>query len=269
MSLRIDKRAIEAGTRRLATGFTTEVEQDLKNMNGIDIDTEMTNMMSYEIQAEIDREMIMRMIQICLDTGLGSGVSIWKPSLADGRWYAEKSVNFYIKLVNESNLLAIKNRRGAANFIVATPKVCTILQSLKEFRNYTISSDVQTHPNGIARVGTLAGQFTIYRDTRMTSQYLSGSRSSTVEYALLGYKGAEYWDTGLIYCPYIPVIVQRAMTPGTFESRVGMMTRYAIMDNLFGSENYYHLIIAKELDAVGIDCTSACEPTGCQTRYMM
>jgi len=81
-----EKTAVEAGTRRLAARWSVELEQDLKNMNGIDIDTELTNAMSYELQAEIDREMIIRMIQTALNAGFGQGFSVWSPASADGRW---------------------------------------------------------------------------------------------------------------------------------------------------------------------------------------
>jgi hypothetical protein len=247
MSLKIEKKAVEAGTRRLATSWSMELEQDLMNMNGIDIDAEMTNAMSYEIQSEIDREMVVRMIQVALNGGFGTGYSVWKPQLADGRWFAERGVDFYAKIVVEANRIAIRNRRGPANFIIATPKVCTILQLLPEFRAFEVASSIQAHPNGVARVGTLAGQFNIYRDTRTEAQFLAGVRTEPVEYALLGYKGSEFWDTGIVYCPYIPVLVQRSISPHTFTPNVGMMTRYGVIDHLFGSQNFYHLVIARDL----------------------
>jgi hypothetical protein len=125
-----EKTAVEAGTRRLGARWSIELEQDLKNMNGIDIDAELTNAMSYEIQAEIDREMIIRMIQAALNGGLNSGYSVWSPASADGRWLAERNRDFYQKLIVEANRIAVRNRRGAANFIVATPRVCAILEML-------------------------------------------------------------------------------------------------------------------------------------------
>lgn len=265
MSLKIEKKAIEAGTRRLATSWSMELEQDIMNMNGIDIDSEMTNAMSYEIQSEIDREMVVRMIQVALNAGIGSGYSVWKPSLADGRWFAERGIDFYARIVVEANRICIRNRRGPANFIIATPKVCTILQLLLEFRPFEIASNIQVHPNGVARVGTLAGQFTIYRDTRTEAQYLAGLRADPVEYALLGYKGSEFWDTGIIYCPYIPVLVQRTMGPNDFAPRVGMMTRYGVMDHLFGSSNFYHLIIAKDLNNGHFTACSSTTTSGAAT----
>ena len=248
MSLKIEKTAVEAGTRKLGTSWSIELEQDLMNMNGIDIDAEMTNVMSYEIQAEIDREMIIRMIQVALNAGLNTGYSIWRPQLADARWFAERGVDFYAKIVVEANRMAIRNRRGPANFIVATPKVCTILQLLPEFRPFEVSSNIQAHPNGVARVGSLAGQFNIYRDTRSEAQYLAGVRATSIEYALLGYKGSEFYDTGLVYCPYIPVLVQRTISPLTMTPNVGMMTRYGVIDSLWGASNFYHIIIVKDID---------------------
>lgn len=247
MTLEVEKTAVEAGTRRLATKWSIELEQDIMNMNGIDIDAEMTNAMSYEIQAEIDREMVMRMIQIALNAGAPHGYSFWSPGEADGRWFGERGVDFYAKLVTEANRMAIRNRRGPANFIIATPRVCTILQLLPEFKAFTINGQVQQFPNGVARVGSLAGQFNLYRDTRTEAQYLAGDRQ--IEYCLLGYKGSEFWDTGLVYCPYIPVMVQRAIGPNDWTPRVAMLTRYGIIDHLFGSQNFYHLIIVKNLDA--------------------
>lgn len=248
MSLKIEKTAVEAGTRKLGTSWSMELEQDLMNMNGIDIDAEMTNAMSYEIQAEIDREMVIRMIQVALNAGQGSGYSVWKPQLADARWFGERGVDFYAKIVVEANRMAIRNRRGPANFIVATPKVCTILQLLPEFRPFEISSNIQVHPNGVARVGSLAGQFNIYRDTRSEAQYLAGVRATSIEYALLGYKGSEFYDTGIVYCPYIPVLVQRTISPHTMTPNVGMMTRYGVIDSLWGASNFYHIIIVKDID---------------------
>ena len=136
-----EKTAVEAGTRRLAARWSVELEQDLKNMNGIDIDTELTNAMSYELQAEIDREMIMRMIQVALDAGNGTGFSVWSAASADGRWMAERNRDFYQKLIVEANRIAVRNRRGAANFVVATPRVCAILEMLPEFNAMPVNGN--------------------------------------------------------------------------------------------------------------------------------
>ncbi len=258
-----EKTAVEAGTRRLAARWSVELEQDLKNMNGIDIDTELTNAMSYELQAEIDREMLMRMIQVALDNGTGNGYSIWAPQSADGRWLVERNRDFYQRLIIQANRIAIRNRRGAANFVVATPRAAAILEMLPEFQWVPVQGNVNTQPVGVAKVGNLGGRFNVYRDTRTEAQFEqnagyitqpdqgtyipTAARTTRVEYTLLGYKGPEFYDTGIIYCPYIPVMVQRTIGPNDFSPRVGLLTRYGVVDNIFGANLYYHVVILKNL----------------------
>jgi hypothetical protein len=257
LTLEFAKTSVEAGTRRLAAKWSVELEQDLKNMNGLDIDNELTQAMSYEIQAEIDREMIMRMVQTCLNAGAGKGYSYWAAWEADGRWLGERNRTFYAKVIVEANRIAVRNRRGAANFIIATPRVCAILEMLPEFQWMPMNGNVNTQPVGIAKVGTVGGRFQVYRDTRTEAQKYdlyarsgnpaSTNRNSGFEYALLGYKGAEYYDTGIVYCPYIPVMIQRTIAPNDFTPRVGLLTRYGVVDNLFGADLYYHVIIVRGL----------------------
>ncbi len=252
MEVKFEKTAVEAGTRRLGARWSVELEQDLKNMNGIDVDAEITNAMSYEIQAEIDREMLMRMIQAALSH---QRFSTWSPASADGRWLVERNRDFYQRLIIEANRIAVRNRRGAANFIVATPRVCAILEMLPEFQWVPVQGDVNTQPVGIAKVGSIGGRFNVYRDTRTevqnSSEYAQGSYytggTQGIEYALLGYKGPEFYDTGIIYCPYIPVMVQRTIGPNDFAPRVGLLTRYGVVDNIFGADLYYHVILVNGL----------------------
>ena len=249
-----EKTAVEAGTRRLGAKWSVELEQDLKNMNGIDIDAEITNAMAYEIQAEIDREMIIRMIQTSLNGGYRKGFSVWSPSTADGRWLVERNRDFYQRVIIEANRIAIRNRRGPANFIVATPRVCAIFEMLPEFQWVTVQGNVSTQQTGVAKVGSLGGRFQVYRDTRTEVQNSDTygdvgytGQTSGIEYALLGYKGTEFYDSGIIYCPYIPVMVQRTIGPNDFAPRVGLLTRYGVVDNIFGASLYYHTIILKNL----------------------
>lgn len=251
VTVAFEKTAVEAGTRRLAAKWSVELEQDLRNMNGIDIDSELTNAMSYEIQAEIDREMIARMIQTCLEAGKGKGYSTWSAISADGRWSAERARDFYNRIVVEANRVAVRNRRGPANFIIATPRVCALLETLPNFSILPTQGNVNTSPVGIAKVGSVGGRFQIYRDTRTEAQaadsYANAGyatpRTATVDYALLGYKGSEVYDSGILYCPYIPVMVQRTVAPNDFSPRVGLLTRYGVVDNIWGADLYYHLVI--------------------------
>jgi hypothetical protein len=160
---------------------------------------------------------------------------------------AERNRDFYQKLIVEANRIAVRNRRGAANFVVSTPRVCAILEMLPEFNGMPVNSNVNTQPVGVAKVGNLGGRFNVYRDTRTEGQFEDSQRGTRLEYALLGYKGPEFYDTGIVYCPYIPVMVQRTIGPNDFAPRVGMLTRYGVVDHIFGANLYYHIVIVKNL----------------------
>lgn len=249
VDISFEKTAVTAGTRRLGARWSVELEQDLKNMNGIEIDTELTGAMSYEIQAEIDREMITRILQVALNA---KQFCFWNAASADARWSMERSRDFYQHLILEANKIGLRNRRGSANFIVCTPTVAAMIEAMPEFVGGPVNGSVDTQPVGIAKVGSLARRFNVYRDTRtpvQTSDYgYHPASHKPVEYALLGFKGSEYYDTGLIYCPYIPIMVQRTIGPNDFAPRVGMLTRYGVVDNIFGANLYYSVIICKNLD---------------------
>jgi hypothetical protein len=129
---------------------------------------------------------------------------------------------------------------------------------LPEFQWMPVNGNINTQPTGIAKVGTLGGRFQVYRDTRTDAQYLSNQRTNgELEYALLGYKGTEYYDTGIVYCPYIPVMIQRTIGPNDFAPRVGLMTRYGVVDHIFGANLYYHIIIVKGLGGNGFQAGAA------------
>ena len=260
-SFGFEKCSVEAGTRRLSTSWTLETEEDLKNTNGIDIEQEATQQMSYELQAEIDREMTVRMLYSCLSK---NEWSLWDATLADARWMGERNRALYQHLVKMSIRMQTRNRRGPANFIVCTPDVAALLETLDEFTVMPAQSSVSTANMATAKVGTLGGsRFSVYVDTRTAvydgSDYGYGyegmfqkSDSKLPNYCLLGYKGAESYDAGIIYCPYIPIMVQQAVNPVDFTPQVGLMTRYGVLDNIFGAELYYHCIIIDSLAQPGI-----------------
>lgn len=257
-----EKKAVEAGTRRIGTSWTLELEQDIRNMNGIDIEQEVTSMMSYELQAEIDREMIVRMLYAALSA---NEYSYWDASKADARWMGERDRAFYQFIIQMANRMAVRNRRGPANFIIATPDVCSLLETLPQYAIMEVNGTISTDSSGIAKVGTIGnGRFTVFRDTRTPvqnnswmnnswdnqGQYTVGGEARTQgipDFALLGYKGSEYWDAGILFCPYIPILLQRVVDPVSFEPQVGLMTRYGVVDNLFGANLYYHVVLIDTL----------------------
>jgi len=126
---------------------------------------------------------------------------------------------------------------------------------LPEFQWMQVQGNVNTQPVGIARVGNLGGRFNVYRDTRTEAQTMGNEanhsgvpvRATEVNYVLLGYKGPEYYDTGIVYCPYVPIMVQQTIGPNDFAPRIGLLTRYGVVDNIFGAHLYYHVIIIKDL----------------------
>lgn len=278
VGFRFEKTSVEAGTRRIGTSWTLEIEEDLKNTNGIDIESESIQQMTFELQAEIDREMTVRMLYSALSN---NEYSVFTGELADARWLGERNRAFYQNIIQKANRMAVRNRRGAANFIVCTPNVSTLLETLEDFVAMPVQTSVTTSQMATAKIGTLNGnRFAVYQDTRTpvynTADYGAGyeemfdpagdGAASMPDYCLLGYKGTENYDAGIIYCPYIPIMIQQAVDPYSFEPQVGLATRYGVIDNLFGAHLYYHVIIIDSFAQPGMpDKYKAMYPAGALT----
>ena len=275
-SFGFEKQAVEAGTRRLSTSWTLETQEDLKNTNGIDIDTEATQQMSYELQAEIDREMTIRMLYTALKH---DEWSVWSGKLADARWMGERARAFYQFIIKMAMRMRVRNRRGAANFIVCTPDVAALLQMLEDYIPMQVNNTIELNNAQSAAAGTLGGnKFNVYIDER-TSVYSGADYGQGYDganglfdrteqnvtlpnYCMLGYKGAETYDAGIIYCPYIPIMVQTATDTTSFSPHVGLMTRYGVMDNIFGSHLYYHVILIDDFSNPGVQEDAHLYPNG-------
>lgn len=269
-SFGFEKQAVEASTRRLSTSWTLETQEDLKNTNGIDIDTEATQQMSYELQAEIDREMTVRMLYSALKN---NEWSVWSGKLADARWMGERARAFYQFIIKMAMRMRVRNHRGAANFIVCTPDVAALLQMLEDYIPMQVNNTIELNNAQSAAAGTLGGnKFNVYIDERTavysTADYGMGyekmfdhnqdeAEVKLPNYCMLGYKGAETYDAGIIYCPYIPIMVQTATDTNSFAPHVGLMTRYGVMDNIFGSHLYYHVILIDDFSNPGVQDTVA------------
>lgn len=228
MKMSLERVAIEAMTRKLKAEYTIELAQDLKAVHGLDAEAELINILEYEITAELDRELV--------DAINGSATVVaerWSyaaggaPIVADGRWEQERFRTLYTKITREANIIALTSRRGAGNFIIASTNVITALENLPNFMYSAVPGDVKP-TFGVAKVGTLDGRFTVYCDTFAYGDYVT-----------VGYKGPSQFDTGIIYCPYIPLMLQKVTDPDTFQPKLGFMTRDAIAGNLFGAQNYY------------------------------
>ena len=234
LKLKIDQKAIEAYTRKLAASFSLEAAQDIRAMHGIDIEREMVNILQYEVTAELDRELLSNIKNAAIDTANGGEVIspidlTGNGTGIDGRWSGEKYMNIISSIIYFSNKLAITTRRGPGNFVVVSPAIASALQSAgHQFVNYSQNVNPATT---MSAIGKLNGTLEVYRD-----QY------AKTEYALVGYKGPGISDSGVIFCPYIMGLTNRAISQDDFSPRVGVMSRYAIVTNLLGAGRYYRLI---------------------------
>ncbi len=236
MGLSVEQQEIRAKTRKLKARWSLEAQQDLSNMHGVDIEEELTDLLAYEVSAEIDAEVKNNIIAI----GQVGGVLVWdyragNVGAADGRWEQEKFRTLYTVCLKASNEIAQSTRRGAGNFIMASPGVVAALEALEQFSVSSVATNLSTETSGVAKVGTI-GRFTVYRDM-----------FATTDYAVVGYKGPKDNDAGIIYCPYIPLMFSRAVGQEEFQPRIGVLTRYALCNNLFGSELYYRFIDVRGL----------------------
>lgn len=226
---RLEKGVVEAKTRKLAAHWSLELGEDMMNMHGIDVDAEMVNVMSYEVQAEIDRQVLGEMVKAAIVAGK---VSTWSPVSADGRNQLERIGTIYTQTLIKSQAIATATRRGPATFAVASPTVVALLERLGDFTLDKASVEASHASVGIAKVGQMRqGGMGLYRDTFAGGNYI-----------LLGYKGPTAYDAGIIYCPYIPLQLNRAASDADFSPRVGLRTRYGVLSNLFGSGNFYQFI---------------------------
>lgn len=233
MGLTIEKKEITAHTRKLKARWTLEAQQDLANMHNVDVEEELTDLLAYEIAAEIDLEIKNRIIYRAVQGGVltwNYGTVGGPNGTADGRWEQEKFRTLYTVLLKASNEIAVATRRGAGNFVIASPGVVAALESLDNFLMSPVSASLNTEVSGVSKVGTI-GRFTLYRDS-----------FAAEDYAVVGYKGPKDNDAGIIYCPYVPVMFSRTTQVESFQPVIGVMTRYGICDNLFGAENYYRFI---------------------------
>lgn len=223
LSLKIDKVALEAKSRKLAASFSLEAAQDIEAMHGVNIEREMINVLQYEIQAELDRELL----AACKTAATAStNLDI---SATDGRYGQEKLSYLVNKIIKESNAVGTSTRRGVGNFVVVSPNVATALQALGANGMFTANVANVNPSNIFAEVGTLNGTIKVYRDTYNTTD--AG--------ILVGYKGPGISDCGIVFSPYIMGLFNRAMAQEDFSPRLGVMSRYAITSSLLGASRYY------------------------------
>jgi hypothetical protein len=227
MGFTIEKSTVTAKSRALKAEYSLELAQDLKAIHGLDAETELANILSTEILAEINREVI-RTINSQAKTGAGTtntainGIFNVQTD-ADGRWSVEKFKGLILQIEREANAIAKETRRGKGNFIVCSSDVASALAA-SGMLDYApaMSTSLNVDDTGNTFAGVLNGRTRVYIDPYASADYVT-----------VGYKGTNPYDAGLFYCPYVPLTMVRAVGEDTFQPKIGFKTRYGMASNPF------------------------------------
>ena len=229
MAFTIERIAVEARTRALKAEYSTELAQDLKAVHGLDAETELANILSTEILAEINRELI-RTLYFKAKTGCNQGDLVQPGAYdlnndSDGRWSAERFRGLMYQIERECNTIAKETRRGKGNFIIVSSDVASAL-AMGGFLNISpaLNVNLDVDDTGKTFAGVLNGRIRVYIDP-----YLA----TNVNSVLVGYKGTSPYDAGIFYCPYVPLQMVRAVGENTFQPKIGFKTRYGMVANPF------------------------------------
>jgi hypothetical protein len=227
MAFSIEKVTVTAKGRALKAEYSMEMAQDLRAVHGLDAETELSNILSAEILAEINREVI-RSIYVTAKVGATentttSGVFDLDTD-SNGRWSVEKFKGLMFQLEREANRIAKDTRRGKGNIVICSSDVASALQmaGVLDYAPALNSNNLQIDDTGNTFAGVLNGRIRVYIDP-----YAGGN------YFVMGYKGSSAFDAGLFYCPYVPLQMVRAVDPDTFQPKIGFKTRYGMVANPF------------------------------------
>jgi hypothetical protein len=230
MAFSIEKVSVVARSRALKAEYTMELAQDLKAVHGLDAEQELANILTTEVLAEINREVVR---QINRTATLGAQENVATSGVfdldvdANGRWSVEKFKGLMFQLERESNAIAKATRRGKGNILICSSDVASALQ-MAGVLDYTpaLTNNLQVDDTGNTFAGVLNGRIRVYIDPYFAA-------TSGVHYATMGYKGASAFDAGLFYCPYVPLQMVRAVGQDTFQPKIGFKTRYGMVANPF------------------------------------
>jgi hypothetical protein len=232
MAFSIEKVTVTAKTRALKAEYSMELAQDLKAVHGLDAETELANILSTEILAEINREVIRTIYgvaKIGCQAGTTTAGKFDLDTDSNGRWMVEKVKGLAFQLEREANTIAKTTRRGKGNVMICSSDVASAL-AMAGILDYQSALQGQVNltvdDTGNTFAGTLFGRIKVYIDPYAPT-------SSTSEFAVLGYKGSNAYDAGIFYCPYVPLQMVRAVDTGTFQPKIGFKTRYGLVANPF------------------------------------
>jgi len=265
MAFSIEKVTVTAKSRALKAEYSLELAQDLKAIHGLNAEAELANILSTEILAEINREVIRTIYKIAEQGAVSNTATAGVFDLdidANGRWSVEKFKGLLFQIERDANAIAQRTRRGKGNVIMCSADVASAL-TMAGILDYTpaLNANLNVDDTGNTFAGTINGKFRVYIDPYAAN--LSDSNVATNggnQYYVVGYKGTSPYDAGLFYCPYVPLQMVRAVGEDTFQPKIGFKTRYGMVANPFAegttvglgrlrvnSNRYYRRVAVKNL----------------------
>ena len=227
MGFDIDSFTVQTKTRALKATYTVELAQDLKQIHGLDAETELSNILSAQLLADLNREII-RTVYVTSKIG-AQNADLTTAGIYDldtdsnGRWSKEKFQGMLYQIEREANQIAKETRMGKGNFVICSSDVASALgQSGMLDYQPALSTDLQVDDTGNTFAGVLNGRYRVYVDPYATGNFF-----------VVGYKGANAYDAGIYYCPYIPLQMYKAVSEDSFQPKIGFKTRYAVAANPF------------------------------------
>ena len=235
MAFSIEKSTVTARSRALKAEYTMELAQDLKAIHGLDAETELANILSAEILAEINREVV-RTVYVIAEKGASANTGTVNTTTegifdldtdSNGRWSVERFKGLMFQVEREANVIAQRTRRGKGNMIICSSDVASALQ-MAGVLDYTpaLNNNLNVDDTGNTFAGVLNGRFKVYIDPY-------SANSSATQYYVVGYKGTSPYDAGIFYCPYVPLQMVRAVGQDSFQPKIGFKTRYGLVANPF------------------------------------
>ena len=234
MAFSIEKSTVTAKSRALKAEYTMELAQDLKAIHGLDAETELANILSAEILAEINREVVRT---IYINAEKGAAVNTTTAGIFDldtdsnGRWSVERFKGLMFQLERDANRIAQRTRRGKGNIIICSSDVASALQ-MAGVLDYTpaLNNNLNVDDTGNTFAGVLNGRYKVYIDPY-------SANSAAKQYYVVGYKGTSPYDAGMFYCPYVPLQMVRAVGENSFQPKIGFKTRYGLIRNPFAESS--------------------------------
>ena len=239
MAFSIEKSTVTAKTRALKAEYTMELAQDLKAIHGLDAETELSNILSAEILAEINREVIRT---IYVSAKKGASINTTTAGIFDldtdsnGRWSVEKFKGLMFQIERDANVIAQETRRGKGNLIITSSDVASAHQ-MAGVLDYApaLNNNLQVDDTGNTFAGVLNGRYRVYIDPY-------AANNAAKQYYVVGYKGTSPYDAGIFYCPYVPLQMVRAVGENTFQPKIGFKTRYGVAQNPFATSDATDII---------------------------